>query len=158
MGAELLVANEKEQALHLAEGPYWESFEQFRTVGAKQVPLQLGPEQVGRLNIKGHEFVVMRSQTFSRLYGLAQDAQRLGQAIHLIRQAAQLAFRTPDVKGTLAHLRDLAMFLPEAPAEGQPTPRTLIFAPDEQADETTSASDFDLDPANVRRAMVDPAT
>lgn len=74
-----------QQTVHLRPGPHWRSFEQFRTGGVDRLREELGPDQVGRLNVKDQEFVIMRAQTFNRLYGVAQDVPRLIQQLRLIR-------------------------------------------------------------------------
>lgn len=139
------------KSLELQPGPYWESFEKFRVAGAKQLSSQLPPGQVGRLNVKGQSFVVMRADTFAQLHGLASDAERYREVLHLVEQAVQLLMHTDDSsdaqKLALEHLHDLTTHLSQV-EEQAPKPRELVFDEDERASEI---DDFELNPAKVRR-------
>jgi hypothetical protein len=144
----------EEGALH--PGPVWESFEQFRVVGAKQIQNQLGDHQVGWLTVKGQKFVLMRSATFLDLYGKAQDEQRLSRVLHLVQQAVQLLIETHGSPVAVQHLRDLSLSLPELQRRSPPEQRQLIFAADEQADSADDSegdADFELDPSRVGRPV-----
>lgn len=154
MSVDVLPQVEAQEGIGLHPGPYWDSFEQFRTGGAQQLQTRLGPEQVGRIRVKGQEYVIMRSQTFNRLHGLAQDIHRLRRALLLIRQAVQLVMHTGGAKLAVEHLRDLTFQLPELQTLAAAPRRELVFADDERAAEDEGGGDepdFELDPARVRR-------
>jgi hypothetical protein len=139
-------------ALELQPGPDWASFEQFRLSGVDGLREDLGPDQVGRLNVKGDEFVIMRSEAFTRIYGAAQEIDRLSHQLHLIQQAVQLVEETHGSQMAIDHLRDLAAQIPES-ALRHPRTTQLVFDENEQARESDYAPsdlDFELDPAKVR--------
>jgi hypothetical protein len=146
-------ATELQQALQLKPGPRWGSFEQFRIGGVDGLREELGSNQVGRLNVKDQEFVIMHAQTFRRLYGITQEVVRLIHQLRLIRQAAQLVHDTAGSEVAVQHLSDLMAQLPEL-ATHVPTRKTeLIFDEDECAQPSDFAAgdlDFELDPARVR--------
>jgi hypothetical protein len=132
-------------------GPYWDSFEQLRMGGSKGLQGRIGEGQVGRLNVKGDEFVIMRAGTFTQLYGLAQDASRLIRAARLIRQGVRLALHTGGSKVAVEHLRDLTDLLPEPESEPALESSDLSFDRDERADDEDDAMSVEIDPAKVRR-------
>jgi hypothetical protein len=152
MSLDTPTVNEESKSLSVTAGPYWESFEQFRVAGPKQLQERLGPDAIGRLNVKGQEYVIMRSETFNRLYGLAQEVRRLSRGLLLIRQAVQLVLHTDGAKVAVEHLRDLTFQLPDLRMEGH-KPRDLTFEAGEEADERElpEGNDFEIDPARVRR-------
>jgi hypothetical protein len=124
--------------LQLRPGPSWTSLEKFRTGGAKRLPEDLPEGQVGHLRVKNTNFVIMRTETFNQIYGLAQDVDRLKGALALVRQAVQLVFHT-DAEGhgmALQHLRDLAFQFPELETE---TPAALTLELDEDEKATDGA-------------------
>ncbi len=101
----------------LEPGPRWPSLEQLRKGGANELKSTLGPNQVGRLRARDAEFVIVRSETWNKTYGLARDVSRLQGALILVRQAIQLAFRIGDkddqdgVRIALDHLLQGALIL-----------------------------------------------
>ncbi len=138
----------------LEPGPRWPSLEQLRKGGANELKSTLGPNQVGRLRARDAEFVIVRSETWNKTYGLARDVSRLQGALVLVRQAIQLAFRIRDkddqdgVRIALDHLSELTYRLPELKTE-TPTPRDLTF--DDPHDEDVDMGDVELDPTRVKR-------
>lgn len=135
----------------LHPGPRWESFEEFRADGSKGLRMRVDDDQIGRLNVKGDEFVIMRAGSFNRLYGLAQDVGRLSRGMLLIRQAVQLVLHTGGSKVAIEHLRDLIYLLPELEQAPTSKPGALYFEQDEQADGEDNSTDMEIDPARVRR-------
>jgi hypothetical protein len=155
MSIDTLPGLEEQDTLTLTAGPRWDSFEQFRTGGPRQLQDRLGPGVVGRLKVKDQDYVIMRSQTFSRLYGLAQEVRRLGHGLLLIRQAVQLVLQTNGARVAIEHLRDLTLRLPDQPAE-RLTLRELTFDADERTDDPVPPAgepDFELDPAKIARPV-----
>ncbi len=140
----------------LRSGPHWDSFEQFRMGGPKQLEAGLGRGQVGELRVKGRDYVIMERETFNQLYGLAQDIRRLRHAMVLVRQAAQLVLHTSGARMAIEHLRDLTAYLPGLTTERAAAPRELAFDEDEREDDVEGESageepGFELDPGRVRR-------
>lgn len=136
----------------LEPGPYWTSFEQFRLSGVDGLREELGPDQIGRLNVKGDEFVIIRSEAFSRLHGIAGEIDRLGHQLHLIRQAVQLLRDSGSSQVAIEHVCDLVGQLPELSVQrSQGT--ELVFDEYERlqpSDYEPGDLDFELDPAKVR--------
>lgn len=141
------------RAPELQPGPYWASFEQFRLSGVDGLREELGPDRVGRLNVKGEEFVIMQSEAFNRLYGASQGSDRLGHQLHLIRQAVGLVDETDGSPRAIEHLRDLVDQVPELPVHAS-SQTELVFDEAERAqpeDYTPGDQEVELDPARVRR-------
>lgn len=133
-------------------GPYWASFEQFRLNGVDGLRDGLGPDQVGRLNVKGEEFVIVRSETFNRLYGAWQEIDRRSHQLLLIRQAVGLMDETHGSPRAIEHLRDLMDQVPEHAVHSGPQTE-LVFDEAERAqpeDYTPDDQEFELDQARVR--------
>lgn len=139
------------EGLELQPGPRWGSFEELRADGSSGLQRRLAEDHIGRLNVKGHEFVIMRTHTFNRLYGQAQEVGRLSRGLLLIRQAVQLVLHTDRAKVAVDHLHDLAYLLPDLNVEQAPQPGELYFAEDERADGGDEVMGVELDPRRVRR-------
>lgn len=137
--------------LRIEPGPHWSSFEQFRLSGVDGLRQALGPKQVGRLNVKGEEFVIMHSESFTRLHGAAQEASHLRRQLRLIQQAVQLIDETHGSQMAIEHLSDLTDQVPGL--EMQFGAGELVFDDDERAQSTDYAPEdheFELDPTRVR--------
>jgi len=139
--------------IDLHPGPYWASLEQFRVRGVDGLREVLGPNQVGRLNVKGDEFVIMRSEAFNGLCGAGREIDRLSNQIRLIRQAVQLLQEGGGSELAVQHVADLAAQLPNLAAR-RPEKTELVFDEDEQlqpSDYEPGDLDFELDPAKIPR-------
>lgn len=140
-----------QQEVDLRPGPHWGSFEQFRVNGVDGLLNALEEDQIGTLDVKNREFVLLRQSSFQRLLGLARDADRLSHSLHALLQAVALLRETGGSQAALEHVSELAdLFAPLA----SPPPtrsRELIFDGDEQADVPVEELDFELDPAKVPR-------
>lgn len=137
-------------------GPHWDSFEQLRVRGLKDLQEPLQPRQIGWLKVKDQQFVLMNAETFHRLYGLAQDTGRLSRELLLIRQAVDLLHSVSSLDGqkvAMEHLRELTSEFAGVSTEPAPGHRDLIFDDDELANEAevAGAADFELDPTRVAR-------
>ena len=140
--------------LELQPGPSWGSFEQFRTTRPSDIRNQLPPGHVGRLFMKGDEYVIVHARTFNLLYGLARAADWLSGSFVLVRQAVQLVHRTPENEIAVQHLNDLVFRLGDVAGQPHEEFHSLTFAPDEHADSEPAGGDFELDPAKVRRPVL----
>jgi hypothetical protein len=152
MVTETRETSDLQQATNLQPGPYWASFEQFRLAGVDGLRADLGPDEIGRLNVKGDEFVIMRSDAFTRLCGVAREIDRLSQQVHLVRQAVQLLQESAGSEVAVQHVCDLVGQLPELTVQ-HPRKTELVFDEDEQlrlSDYEAEDLDFELDPAKVR--------
>lgn len=137
-------------------GPHWGSFEQFRVNGVDGLLNALEEDQIGTLDVKNREFVLLRQSSFQRLLGLARDADRLSHSLHALLQAVALLRETGGSQGALDHVVELADLF--APLASPPPARTREFIfdadefdADEQADVPVEELDFELDPAKVPR-------
>jgi hypothetical protein len=139
-------------APQLQPGPYWASFEQFRLSGVDGLREDLGPDQIGKLKVKGEEFVIMRGESFNRLYGASLEIDRLNHQLHLIRQAVELVNEARGSHKAIEHLRDLVDQVPELTMHCGPQTE-LVFDEAERAqpeDYTPGDQEFELDPTRVR--------
>lgn len=138
-------------ALGLTEGPVWRSFEQMRVGGARELDEGLPIGAVGRLQTKEHEYAVLRAETFARLYGLAQEIDRIRRGARLIQQAAQVgahAVREDADQLAFHHVSDLIAELLALPAEAPAASRPAEAEP---TDDAGDASEFELDPTRIKR-------
>jgi len=79
----------------LTPGPYWASFEQFRTAGSGALE-SIRPGMVGTLSGKTAAFRLLRDDDFQRLCGLASEAHRLKSGVGFLIQAARVVARHQD--------------------------------------------------------------
>jgi hypothetical protein len=139
------------QEVGLGPGPHWNSFEQFRLNGVDGLLNALHDDQVGTLDVKNREFVLLQASSFQRLLGLARDADRLAHSLHALLQAVALLREMDGSQAALEHVYELAdLFAPLA----SPPParaRELVFDADEQCDVPLEELDFELDPARIPR-------
>jgi hypothetical protein len=144
---------ESQQTDAIEPGPYWGSFEQFRSRGVEGLRGELGPNQVGRLNVKGNEFVIMHASAFNRLYGVAREVARLNRQVHLVKQAAQIVRDTDGSEVAVRHLADLIAQLPKLDTQIPLRKTELVINEDEHAQPSDYAAgdlEFELDSAQVR--------
>jgi len=139
-----------QQEVDLRPGPHWSSFEQFRVNGVEGLFNALQENQVGTLDVKNREFVLLQASSFQRLLGLARDADRLSHSFHALLQAVALLRETGGPQAALEHVFELADLF--APLASPPTrSREPVFDADEQADVPVEELDFELDPAKIPR-------
>lgn len=132
-------------------GPHWGSFEQFRVNGVDGLLNALEEDQVGTLDVKDREFMLLRASSFQRLLGPARDADRLSHSLHALLQAVALLRETGGSQAALEHVFELAdLFAPLASPPPERS-RELVFDADEQVDVPIEDVDFELDPAKVPR-------
>jgi hypothetical protein len=132
----------------LAPGPYWRSFEDFRTAG--NAGLDGIPEHgVATLRCKAGTFRILRDSDFQRLVGLANEVHRLQNGIRIVIQAAKVAVKHPDADHIqlLIHSASLIAACPELPQqEGHPS-----FDLSQQEGTQTASEDFDFENTAVPR-------
>lgn len=134
----------------LKKGSFWKSFDLFRRQKPKQLEAALPEGYIGRLNVQGTEFVIVRSTTFDQVYGLARDVSRLSQGLLLVRMAAQVITHigSDDEEGVrvVADLiRNLTFQIPNLPTESAPS-QEITFSDKERAELSDDDLDFDLTP------------
>lgn len=140
-----------QQGVDLRPGPHWGSFERFRVNGVDGLLNALQEDQVGTLDVKNRQFVLLQAGAFQRLLGMASDADHLSHSLHALLQAVALLRETDGSQAALEHVYELAdLFAPLA----SPPPtrsRELVFDADEQCDVPIEDLNFELDPAKVPR-------
>lgn len=134
----------------LKSGPFWKSFDLFRRQKPKQLEAILPEGCIGRLNVQGTEFVIVRSSTFNQVYGLARDVSRLSQGLLLVRMAAKVITHigSNDEEGVrvVADLiKNLTFQIPNLPTESAPA-QEMALSETERAEISDDDLDFDLAP------------
>ena len=140
-----------QREVDLQPGPHWGSFEQFRVNGVDGLLNALREDQVGILDVKNQEFVVLRANSFQRLLGLARDADRLSHSLHALLQAVELIRETGGSQTALEHVYELAELFAQLGSPPRAQTRALVFDADEQCNVPIEELDFELDPAKVPR-------
>src|SRR6266481_7023433 len=82
-------------SIDMVPGPYWSSFEQFRTGGLNALEsIRIG--SVATLRSKSGAFRILRDEDFQRLWGLASEVHRLQTGLKFVIKAAKVALKHPD--------------------------------------------------------------
>lgn len=134
----------------LVPGPYWPSFEQFRTAGSGAIE-SVRPGTVGTLNGKTAAIRLLRDEDFQRLLGLAAEVHRLKSGVGFLIQAAKVVAKHQDQESIEMLVRCASMLgdaavLPERAGHG----RFELTAEDRT--DTPDASDIDVD--NIPRPSI----
>lgn len=85
----------KTNGVHLQQGEYWPSFEQFRSQGNTALR-KLERGAVGTLATKHGQFRILTEADFQHLYGLAREVERLSGTLHVVAAAARSVQRHQD--------------------------------------------------------------
>jgi hypothetical protein len=104
--------------LSLKPSKAWRSFEEFRLEGANGIAEAIPDGQVGFLTIRGIEFAVLRRRDFSRLLGLAAEVHRMARGIPLLKQAAELVWKSSDQELAIRHFQQLSIEFPDVVTAG----------------------------------------
>ncbi len=134
----------------LTPGPYWPSFEQFRTAGSGAIE-SIRPGTVGTLNGKTAAIRLLRDEDFQRLLGLASEVHRLKSGVGFLIQAAKVVAKHQDKESiemlvSCASMLGDSAVLPERPGHG-----TFELTAEDLA-ETPDAGDIDVD--NIPRPSI----
>lgn len=134
----------------LTPGPYWPSFEQFRTAGSTALE-SIRPGTVGTLNGKSASIRLLRDEDFQRLCGLASEVHRLKSGVRFLIQAARLVAKHQDSESIEMLVRCASMLgestvLPERTGHG-----TFELTAEDLAD-SPDAGDIDVD--NIPRPSI----
>lgn len=103
----------KPQGVSLSQGPFWPSFEQFRTQGNGALQ-SVTPGQVGTLVTKGGQYRILAESDFQSLYGLARDVERLRNGLRVVIATARAAQLHPG-EATMEALTEAVMILGDLP-------------------------------------------
>ncbi len=134
----------------LTPGPYWSSFEQFRTAGSGAID-SIRPGTVGTLNGKTAAIRLLRDEDFQRLLGLASEVHRLKSGVGFLLQAARVVAKHQDKESiemliSCASMLGDAAVLPERPGHG-----TFELTAEDLAN-TPDAGEIDVD--NIPRPSI----
>ena len=134
----------------LVPGPYWPSFEQFRTAGSGAIE-SIRPGTVGTLSGRTAAIRLLRDEDFQRLLGLAAEVHRLRSGVGFLIQAAKVVAKHQDKESIEMLVRCACMLgdaavLPERPGHGtfELTAEELTASPD--------AAEIDVD--NIPRPSI----
>ncbi len=122
-------------AIQLRQGPVWPSWEQFRLTGSRGLDQQIPAGIVGRLRTKQGEFACLRWTDFDRLYGLAQDVQRLSRGVMLLHQAAEVVMTSDQLDLGITMIRDLTLQYQLPATANTPLPPLEVEPEEEEGDE-----------------------
>jgi hypothetical protein len=133
----------------LSAGPFWGSFESFRTQGANAL-LQMEDATVGTLMVKGRAFRVLRDEDFQSLVGLAREVERIRRGLRVVTAAVKTvqAHKDPVSIETLVEATLLLGESPSLPAREEFT----TLRP--ESGEDVGDDEVELDPAVVRSVVV----
>ena len=93
---------------NLSPGPYWTSFEQFRTSGVSALE-SIKPSQVATLSGKSGVYRILRDTDFQRLVGLASDVHRIKGGITVVMQAAKVFAKHKDQESVELLIKSVSM-------------------------------------------------
>lgn len=102
--------------LQLKLGQTWQSFEKFRTEGAKALT-DIKDGVVATLSTKTGQYRIVEEHDFQHLYGLARDVDRLRGGLRMVTVAVRAAQKHPDPENLEVLAEAVAMLgeLPELP-------------------------------------------
>jgi hypothetical protein len=92
----------------LTQGPYWASFEQFRTAGSTSLE-SIRPGMVATLNSKSATFRILRDDDFQKLLGLAAEVHRIRNGITFVAKAAKIVAKHKDRESIELLIQSVAM-------------------------------------------------
>jgi hypothetical protein len=95
-------------SLALKPGPYWGSFEQFRTSGSTTLET-IHPNSVGTLSTKTGSYRILRDRDFQRLVGLAAEVHRIKAGVTFVMQAAKVVQKHKDEDTIELLIKSVAM-------------------------------------------------
>ncbi|MBD2577680.1 hypothetical protein [Oscillatoria sp. FACHB-1406] len=110
------VPAENSSTVNLQPGACWNSFEQFRTSGAKALA-SINEGKVGTLQTKTGQYRILEERDFQRLVGLARDVERLRGGLNCVYQAVRVVQKHPDRESIDLLLANVSLLgkLPELP-------------------------------------------
>jgi hypothetical protein len=92
----------------LTQGPYWASFEQFRTSGSTSLEgIRAG--MVATLNSKSATYRILRDDDFQKLLGLASEVHRIKNGITFVVKAAKIVAKHKDQESIELLIQSVSM-------------------------------------------------
>ncbi|HLP90958.1 MAG TPA: hypothetical protein VK184_20535 [Nostocaceae cyanobacterium] len=137
-----------ENSINLHNGPSWQSFEKFRTEGAKALePIKNG--QVATLSTKTGQYRILEEKDFQRLLGLARDVDRLRGGLRVLLRTVRVVQKHPDTDSINLLMETITMLgsLPELPTRDNFEPLTP------EGFEIDEDDEFELDPSKIERPL-----
>lgn len=89
------ITTDSQKPLELRPDKSWQSFEQFRTEGAKGLK-EIKEGAIATLITKTGQYRIIEEHDFQQLYGLARDVARIRQGLRLIIPAVRAIQKHPD--------------------------------------------------------------
>ena len=137
-------------APELTQGPYWGSFEQFRTSGSTCLE-GIRPGMVATLNGKSATFRILRDEDFQKLLGLASDVHRIKNGVRFVIKAAKIVAKHRDQESIELLIQSVSMLgespvLPERVGHEQ-----FQISPAEIAE--NAEDDFDVNAVKIPRPL-----
>ena len=134
----------------LTQGPYWGSFEQFRTSGTTSLE-GIRPGMVATLNGKSATFRILRDDDFQKLLGLASEVHRIRNGVTFVVKAAKIVAKHQDRESIELLIQSVSMLgeshvLPERDGHDQ-----FQITPEEIAE--CAGDDFDINTVNIPRPL-----
>jgi hypothetical protein len=135
---------------NLVQGPYWGSFEQFRTSGSSSLD-GIRPGMVATLSGKSATFRILRDDDFQKLLGLSSEVYRIKNGITFVVQAAKIVAKHKDQESLELLFRSVSMLgespiLPEREGHDQ-------FQITERESTDNAEDGFDVNAVNVPRPL-----
>ena len=134
--------------LQLKLGQTWQSFEKFRTEGAKAL-VDIKNGVIATLSTKTGQYRIVEEHDFQHLYGLARDVDRLRGGLRMVTVAVRAAQKHPDPENLEVLAEAVAMLgeLPELPTRDSFEP---LMPEDSNLDDD---DDVMLDPNEIERPL-----
>ncbi len=111
------LTTKREKPIELKPGPYWSSFEKFRIEGAKALET-VKNGVVAILGTKTGQYRILEESDFQKLYGLAQDVNRIRGGLRVALSAARAVQKHPDSETLNVLVESITLLgsLPELPS------------------------------------------
>ncbi len=144
-----MVSIKDSASLEMKPGPYWSSFEKFRTEGAKSLESIKGGT-VAVLVTKTGQYRILEEDDFQKILGLARDVARLRSGLKLVLQSARIVQKHPHDSDSIELLVNAVTMLGSLPD----LPTRDHFEPllPESANEDTD-DEVELDPSKIERPL-----
>ncbi|MDJ0736207.1 MAG: hypothetical protein QNJ47_19450 [Nostocaceae cyanobacterium] len=132
----MLTTNKNRKEFSLRLGQNWQSFEKFRSEGAKALK-SVGNGIAAVLHTKTGQYRIIEEHDFQEMYGLARDVDRLRGGLRMVTLAVRAVQKHPDEENLHVLAEAVAMLgtLPELPTRDSfdsLLPEGLDLEPDDE--------------------------
>jgi hypothetical protein len=128
----------------LTPGPYFASFEQFRTTGISALE-SINPTQVATLAGRSAVYRILRDTDFQRLLGLATDVHRIKGGMTVVIQAARVAAKHKDEESLELLVRSVSMLTGSSILPEKQGHDAFEITPEEAAENSDDLAMTELD-------------